>query len=306
MTRLVTRLATLPLAAIVAVSTTGAAFAQDPVSVTDVDGNGVTITDASRVATLGGVVTEIAYALGAQDRIVAIDEGSFHPAAALREKPTIGYHRFLAAEPVVAADPTLVLGSAEAGPPAVLDQLRDAGITLLLLEDAESVDGARRFISSIGQALGLGEQAADVIATLDEDIAGAEALIATAAGTPRVLFYFRPPGAPSLVSGTATAANAMIGLAGGENVFPFFEGYIPMTPEGIADIAPDIILTTDGSLRELGGVEGLLAEPGVGQTPAAESGRIVSMDDLYLLGFGPRTGQAVADLARLLHADLAG
>jgi iron complex transport system substrate-binding protein len=78
-----------------------------------------------------------------------------------------------------------------------------------------------------------------------------------------------------------------------------------MTPEGIAEAAPGVILTTDASLLELGGLEGLIAEPGVAQTPAAENGRIVSMEDLYLLGFGPRTGQAVADLARLLHPEVA-
>jgi iron complex transport system substrate-binding protein len=168
-----------------------------------------------------------------------------------------------------------------------------------------SVGEASDAITSMGAALGLTAEAQAVISQLEADIASAEELVATAAGAPRVLFFFRPPGAPSLVSGTATAANAMITLAGGENVFPFFEGYIPMTPEGIAEVAPDVILTTDASLLELGGIEGLMAEPGVAQTPAAENGRIVSMDDLYLLGFGPRTGQAVADLARLLHPDLA-
>jgi len=78
-----------------------------------------------------------------------------------------------------------------------------------------------------------------------------------------------------------------------------------MTPEGIADAAPDIILTTEASLREFGGLEGLLAEPGIGQTPAAANERIIAMEDLYLLGFGPRTGQAIAELASLLHPELA-
>ena len=96
----------------------------------------------------------------------------------------------------------------------------------------------------------------------------------------------------------------MIALAGGENVFSGFDGYVPMTPEGIAEASPDIILTTDASLREIGGIDGLIAEPGVGQTPAATNGRIVSLEDLYLLGFGPRTGQAITELAQLLHPDL--
>ena len=299
-----TSIATVVLSAVLAAPPI-AALAQDPVAVTDADGAEVLIEDASRVVTLGGAVTEIAYALGAQDRIVAVDESSYYPPEALAEKPTIGYHRFLAAEPVLAASPTLLIGDDQTGPPEVLAQLRDAGITTLLLPESSSLDETLATIRSIGSALGLEEAAEKVSATLDEEVAAAQELVSQAAATPRVLFYFRPPGAPSLVSGTGTGASEMIALAGGENVFPDFEGYIPMTPEGIAEAAPDVILTTDASLRELGGLDGLLAEPGITQTPAAANDRIVAMEDLYLLGFGPRTGQAISDLAMLLHPELA-
>ena len=78
-----------------------------------------------------------------------------------------------------------------------------------------------------------------------------------------------------------------------------------MTPEGIVETAPEVILTTDASIERMGGREAFLATPGIAQTPAAQADRIVAMDDLYLLGFGPRTGKAIADLARLLHPELA-
>jgi len=305
MPRLAPRAVAIPLAMLFAASASGAALAHDEVTVTDAGGNDVVIADASRVATLGGVVTEIAYALGAQDQIVAVDESSYYPAEALADKPTIGYHRFLVAEPVIAAGPTLIVANDETGPPEVLSQLRDTGITTLLLSDPHSVDEARESIGSISLALGLEEEAQAVIAQLDKEVAAAGELVSQATSTPRVMFFFRPPGAPSLVSGTETAAGEMLVLAGAENVFPGFEGYVPMTPEGIVDAAPDIILTTEASLREFGGLEGLLAEPGIGQTPAAANERIIAMEDLYLLGFGPRTGQAIAELASLLHPELA-
>ena len=305
MSRLVPKMAAIPLSLLFIASTAGASLAQDPVTVTDADGNAVVITDASRVVTLGGVVTEIAYALGAQDHIVAVDESSSYPPEALADKPAIGYFRFLSPEPVLAADPTLIIGGAETGPPEVLSQLRDTGVTTLLFDDPKNLDGASVLIGSMGLALGRGSEAKAVVATLDQEVAAAKDLVAQAADTPSVLFYFRPPGAPSLVAGTNTAADAMITLAGGTNAFASFDGYLPLTPEGIAAAAPDVILTTDASLGEVGGLDGLLAEPGIAETPAAATGRIVSMDDLYLLGFGPRTGQAIADLARLLHPELA-
>lgn len=282
-----------------------AAAAQDPLTITDVDGTDVVIEDTSRVATLGGVFTEVAYALGAQDQLVAVDASSFYPREALNENANLGYYRFLAAEPVLAANPTLIVGNEQTGPAEVVAQLEQAGVQLLLLPDGNDVEGARSLITTLGQLFGREESAAALIETLDEEVAAAAELVAQAGDAPSVLFVLQPPAAPMLVAGEVTAAGSMISLAGGANVYPGFPSYIPMTPEGIAEAAPDIILTTDASLLRLGGMDAFASTPGIAQTPAAMNGRIVHMDDLYLLGFGPRTGSAIADLARLLHPELA-
>jgi iron complex transport system substrate-binding protein len=294
----------LALTSLLVVASGITASAQEGLTVTDVDGQSVAITDTSRVATLGGVFTETAYALGAQDRVAAVDASSFYPPEALAEKPNFGYYRFLSAEPVLAQAPSLIIGNEETGPPEVVDQLRDAGVPILLLPDGNSVQGARDLITTLGLVFGRESEAADLVATLDKDVAAAEALVAKAESRPSVLFVLQPPGAPTLVAGGDTAAGSMIELAGGENIYPGFGSYIPMTPEGIAEAAPDVILTTDASLERVGGLEAFLAAPGLAQTPAVKAGRIVSMEDLYLLGFGPRTGKAIADLARLLHPEL--
>lgn len=300
--RLLPRLA---LASLLLLAGTTPVAAQDPINITDVDGNVVAITDTSRVATLGGVFTETAYALGAQDQVAAVDASSFYPPEALAEKPNFGYYRFLSAEPVLAQAPSLIIGNEETGPPEVVAQLRDAGVPILLLPDNNDVQAARDLITTLGTIFGKEDGAAELIATLDADVTAAEELVTQATSRPRVLFILQPPEAPTLVAGGDTAAGSMISLAGGENIYPGFGSYIPMTPEGIVEIAPDIILTTDASLERLGGREAFLAAPGIAQTRAAQAGRVVSMEDLYLLGFGPRTGRAIADLARLLHPELA-
>jgi iron complex transport system substrate-binding protein len=300
--------APLTLAGLLALAALGSAaplVAQEPLTVMDVDGEAVTIGDASRVATLGGVFTETAYALGAHDQVVAVDDSSFYPPEALAEKPSFGYYRDISAEPMLALAPSLIVGDEETGPPEVVAQLRDAGIPVLLLADNDDVPAARDLITTLGAVFGREAAAADLVATLDADVADARALVAQATSRPRVLFILQPPEAPLLVAGGDTAAGSMIELAGGENIYPGFGSYIPMTPEGIAEAAPDIILTTDLSLELLGGREAFLALPGIAQTEAAQAGRVVSMEDLYLMGFGPRTGRAIADLARLLHPELA-
>jgi iron complex transport system substrate-binding protein len=280
------------------------ALAQDAPTLTDVDGNEVVIEDTSRVATLGGVFTETVYALGAQDHIAAVDASSFYPPEALADKANFGYYRFLSAEAVLAQDPSLIIGNEETGPPEVVQQLHDAGVPILLLPDNNDVQAARDLITTLGTIFEREAAAAELIAQLDTDVAAAEELVRGAADSPRVLFILQPPEAPMLVAGEVTAAGSMISLAGGENIYPGFPSYIPMTPEGIVETAPDIILTTDASIERLGGWDAFLEYPGISQTPAAENGRVVAMADLYLMGFGPRTGKAIADLALLLHPEL--
>ena len=295
----------LALTGMLQLTTALTAIAQQAPIVTDVDGRAISIEDASRVATLGGVFTETAYALGAQEQVTAVDASSFYPPEALQDKPNFGYYRFLSAEPVLAQDASLIIGNEETGPPEVVSQLRDAGIPILLLPDNNDLQAARDLITTLGTVFGRESEAADLVAALDADVAAAEALVAQATSRPRVLFILQPPEAPTLVAGGDTAAGSMISLAGGENIYPGFGSYIPMTPEGIVEAAPDVILTTEASIERLGGLDAFLATPGVAQTPAAAEGRVVAMEDLYLLGFGPRTGKAMADLARLLHPELA-
>ena len=65
---------------------------------------------------------------------------------------------------------------------------------------------------------------------------------------------------------------------------------------------PDVILLLDGGLQSVGGVDGVLKLPGVAQTPAGAARRIVSLDDQYLLGLGPRGGAALKDLIAKLYS----
>lgn len=276
-----------------------------PVTITDAEGNPVEVTDASKVVTLGGVITETAFALGAGDQIVGVDASSYYPYDQIPTKTVLPYYRQLSAEPVIALGPTLVLGTDEVGPPEVIQQIRDAGVTTLLLPQELSTDGTAALITAVGQALGRDAEAAALIESFNADLMAAQELVAGATSNPTVMMVLLPPGAPLLVSGTGSEADTMIGLAGATNAVTQFPGYIPLTPEAAVAAAPDIILTTTSSLAAAGDVEGLLALPGIGDTPAGQARAIVAMDDLELLSFGPRTGQAIAALAQRLHPELA-
>jgi iron complex transport system substrate-binding protein len=241
----------------------------------------------------------IRYALGAGARLVGVDTSSTYPEAATR-LPQVGYQRALSVEGILSLRPSLVLATAEAGPPAVLHQLQTAGIPVLTIPAPYTVEGVQVKIWLIAQALELSSQGEQLVQALTRDIAMTSALLQSARVHPRVLFlYARGQGALQ-VSGRGTAADAMITLAGGVNAVTGYEGYKPLTPEAAIAAAPDVLLMPARGLDSVGGIDGLLQAPGVALTPAGQERRIIAMDDLYLLGFGPRLGQAVRDLAIFL------
>jgi len=270
--------------------------------VEDVHGEPVVIEDASRIITLGGPVTEIVFALGAGDQVVARDSSSGYPPA-VNDLPDVGYQRTLSAEGVLALEPTLILATTEAGPPAAIEQIQSSGVTVLVLEAADTVEGVNEKIRGFARAVGREEAGEALIADIEADLAEAREIADSYSDTPRVMFiYARGAGAVN-VAGRETGAQAMIELAGGENAVTQYADYKPLTAEAAVAAAPDVILMFTSGLESVGGENGLLELPGIAQTPAAENGRIVAMDGLFLLNFGPRMGEAAAELARAIHAE---
>ncbi len=272
-------------------------------TVIDANGEEVVIEDTSRIITIGGSVTEIVFALGAGDNVIARDDSSLYPSE-VNTLESVGYVRTLSAEPVLSLDPTLIITNSDAGPPEAIEQLQAAGVTLLIVPSEDSIEGITSDVTTIAAALSLVEEGEALNAQIESDYADAQALLETTTGTPRVMFiYARGAGAVS-VAGTNTSAATMIEMTGGENAVTEFEGYLPITAESVVAAAPDVILMMKRGLDSIGGVDGLVEQPGIAQTPAGENRRVVVMDDLYLLGFSTRTGTAVLDLAYLMHEEL--
>ena len=101
-----------------------------------------------------------------------------------------------------------------------------------------------------------------------------------------------------MVAGVNTAADSIIRLAGAENVVTGYEGYKPLSPESATSLAPEILLVTSQGVEQAGGVDSIFAVPGLSLTPAAKEKKVVVMDSLLLLGFGPRTADAALELNR--------
>ncbi len=252
--------------------------------------------EARRIVSIGGAVTEIAFALGAEGEIVAVDTTSLWPPEA-DDLPDIGYMRRLSAEPILALTPDLVLASADSGPQAVLEQLAAAGIEVETIPDEPSIEGIYRKVDAVARALGREAEGEQLQAEIAAAFAAAERAVAAVEPSPRVLFIISMGRGAPQAAGHDTAADAIIRLAGGTNAVTGYAGYRPLNPEAAIAAAPDLILTMTQAAEALGGPETLLARPEIRLTPAGEAGRLVALDGLLLLGFGPRTPEAVRELA---------
>lgn len=255
--------------------------------------------ESTRIVSLGGGVTETVFALGGGDNVVAVDVSSVYPREALA-KPKVGYVRQTSAEGIASLKPDLVIAPTYLGPPAVPTQLKAAGLRLEMVPEAKSIDGALTRIRAVGKILNKNAEADALAASIQARIA--EAKTYTKDRTPaRVLFVFVHGGTAMQVAGKNTTANIMIESAGAVNVVSDFDGYKPLSAEALLAAKPDVILATTRGLKAIGGAEGLWASPGLALTPAGKKKALIVMDDLKLLGFGPRMGDAILELAKSIY-----
>ena len=236
-----------------------------------------------------------------EEFLVARDTSSIYPRV-VEELPNLGFAGALNAEAILEFEPTIVIGTPMAGPPGVLEQLEQAGVEVLIIEDLNGLDAPQIKIRFVGEALGIPQRAEELALDVERRM---EKVMAEAQNDKplRVLHVYIRRGGLQLVSGQGNKAEAIIEAAGGIDAAAEvgIVGWQPLTPEALVATDPDVYLVMDRGLDVIGGIEGLLEIPGMSQTKAGQGPYIISMADLYLLGFGPRLPEAIADLAQFLR-----
>ncbi|HBS49809.1 MAG TPA: hemin ABC transporter substrate-binding protein [Rhodobacteraceae bacterium] len=253
------------------------------------------------VLSIGGSVTEIVVALGQAHRLGARDTTSTYPPE-VTDLPDVGYMRALSPEGVLSVGPDLILAEEGAGPPEALEVIRAADVAFVEVPQARTVEDILRKIEIIGAALDVPDRAEALADRVSADL---EQAIRDAARPeaekPRVLFVLSTQGGKITASGTGTAADALIRMAGGVNAIRDFTGFKQITDEAVGLAAPDVILMMDRGGDHGIADDELFAMPAVRLTPAARTRSVLRMDGLLMLGFGPRTAEAVRMLNRALH-----
>jgi iron complex transport system substrate-binding protein len=261
--------------------------------------------EAKRIVSAGGSLTEIVYALGAQDRLVARDSTSTFPPEA-EALPDVGYMRALSPEGVLSVQPDAILLLEGSGPPEAVEVLKKASVPMVFVPERFDGEGILVKIRAVGEALGLADETKRFEAQVAADLDEAEAATADIAERKRVLFVLSLQGGKILASGEGTAAAGILKLAGAENAVGGFNGYRQLTDEAVIEARPDVVLVMAREGDFAIPRDDLIAHPAIAATPAGENGAVIAMDGLYLLGFGPRTAQAARDLATGLYGNRAG
>ena len=255
------------------------------------------------VLSLGGAITEIVYALGQGDRLIARDTTSTYPPEA-ETLPDVGYVRALSPEGVLSVGPDLILSEEGAGPPEAVEVIREASVPFVTVPERYSAEGVQKKIEVVGAALEVPDRAAVLSKAVGAALESAMARAEVRAGDrKRVLFILSTQGGRITAAGAGTGADALISMAGGVNALSDVEGYKPVSDEALVRAAPDVILMMDRGGDHGITDDALFAMPPLRLTPAGESRSVVRMDGLLLLGFGPRTAEAVEGLSAALYGE---
>jgi iron complex transport system substrate-binding protein len=214
------------------------AAAAEGVVVRDARNREVTIENPSRIVSIGGAITEILYALGLEQRVVAVDTTSLFPDTALRDKPNVGYMRQLSAEGVLGLNPSLVLAMQGSGPKETMDVLEAAKVPLVLVPEVHSEDGLLEKVRLVGHAMGADARAACLTAAVTSDLAQLRELRAKVTKPVRVMFVMSLLSGRAMVAGQNTSANEIIKLSGGVNAIDSYDGYKMINDEAIVAASP--------------------------------------------------------------------
>ena len=267
-----------------------------PRTVEDSGGTAITLdAPPTRIVSYSPGATEILFAIGAGDRVIATDEFSDFPAAA-QALQKLAYSS-PDPERALALDPDLVLMAGQQR--EQVEQFRGLGMTVLFVEEAETVEGVLDKIELFGQITGNEDQAEELVAEMRERIDAITAELADVEQGPRVFFELTPDlytVAPNtFVGDLLTLAKAENVAAGAESPFP------QIGAEAILAADPEAVLLADGEFGE--SLATVCARPGWDAISACTNRRVHAVDGDLTSRPGPRVVDGLEQIASLLYPE---
>jgi iron complex transport system substrate-binding protein len=277
------------------------------------DANPKVSAEKMRIIAAGGSITEIIYALGKQQFIVATDSTSLYPAQAAT-LPKLGYFRQLSTEGILSFQPTHLFGAQATGPESLAGQLAGAGVEVHIFNEQRDVAGLHQLISEIGELLDAPEKATKLNRKITQQIAqlkakASERTLAHSTGHEgkiTALFVMSDSDRGLTVAGGNTVPQALFDDAGLINAAKNLPDYKVMDNESILTANPDIIFVASHRAREADALQHLCEHPALKATNAGRNCAISALESSSALGLSPRYPQAlkkVIERTDMFYAD---
>jgi iron complex transport system substrate-binding protein len=249
----------------------------------------------SRVVALANGSAEIIASLGHLDILIGRDIASDLPLLKSVEVVTSGHQ--IIAEKILSLKPDLLLIDASSGPSSAIAAIESAGIQIVKISEAWTLNEIDRKVSEVAGAIGAIDDGKSLIAALQSSTSAVKQI---RPGKTIAFLYLRGGSAIYLIGGKGSGTDSLISAIGGVDAGAqkFATPFTPMTAEAIATLNPDVFLVMSKGLESVGGVDGLVQLPGIAQTQAGKNRAIVAVDDSLLLSFGPRSYSLLAALSQ--------
>jgi iron complex transport system substrate-binding protein len=281
------------------VALVGLAVPMPAAPVRDMTGREVEVSRAAtRVVSLAPSLTEILFALGAGDLLVGVTDFCDYPPQA-SQKPKVGTVLAPNAEVVLALQPNLVLATTEGNRQETVLLLERLQIPIFVVRP-EGLEGIYASIRSVGGLLGRPARASAVVESMRSRVAWVAGQVK---GRPpaRVLYVLWPD--PLITAGRGSIIDALIGVAGGENVAGGISLRYPrLNLEEVLRVDPEVILLAGMGSRPLR-AESVQGWEGWQVLRAVKAGRVQALDGDLLHRPGPRIVEGLEAIARALHPD---
>lgn len=250
-----------------------------------------------RIVSLVPSVTEVLYAIGAQDTLVGVTDFCDYPPEA-RRKPHVGDMLSPNLETLVTLKPDLVVATRSGNTEETFDQLKRIGIPVYLVDPA-TVSDVLQLVSDLGELTGHRDGAAAVDKDIKRRIGAVRDRVAGRT-LPRVLYVLWPE--PLIVPGKGALISELIAIAGGASVTADQgPGYPRMSLEAAVGRAPEVIILASHGSK--GGPTVRQQWERLKSMPAIKSGRLYTADGDLMHRYGPRFLVGLESLARLIHPE---
>jgi iron complex transport system substrate-binding protein len=266
-----------------------------PVTLESATGNSVSITSIDRVVALAPGSAEIVWALGLGDSVAGKDLVSVFPGS--DETLTVNPGHEVSLETVLSINPTLVLADDSEENSDAVQKLAGLGIPVAVIPDATTVTQISPRITAIANALGVPAAGEKLVSLTEGKLQQVASLTMTEKSI--AFLYLRGNAGVYLIGGKGSGADSIISALGAKDSGTELgiEGFAPLTAESLAKANPDVLLVMNEGLESVGGLEKLLALPGISTTRAAQNSAVIQADDRVLLAFGPQTPNVISCLA---------